>query len=160
VLSPGSAAGLSQSTSSQVAGVTSYLWLYFNYQLCSGNDFYQVYRGEYRFHRNDTARTVKYSYHLNTWGRNCSNGQQGFNISPVPTYPCWGPCGNSSSPLWSRTQINSVSWPYLRASTAPDYYWIGQLNEVKVLDNTGYLLGTRCHNNLIDGNTLACPFNF
>jgi len=156
---PGRAAAVEQTGGfSGFNGVSLYLHVYYNQQTVGGNTYYQIYSSTYRFWRSSTSRQVKYAFYLGESGRDESGQNANKNLSTVRGLnPCWGPCGDSTSTLWSRTQTNNVSWPYVTVNT--DLDWIGQNLPVRVY-LSGTHVGDKCANNMVDGTNLVCVFNF
>ena len=160
LLSPMSGvAASSRSSQGSTFGVTGYEWLYYNSQVCSSETFYQLYRWEFRFQRTSETRRANYRGLAKAEGRDCGRFYRKYVVGGDTTtfyIPCWGPCGNSSSPLWSRTQVFSVSnMPYVTAATI-GASWVGAALDVHAYDSNWTEFGSFCLRIVLSG-PVACP---
>lgn len=142
------------SDSNTTYGVTQYQWLYYNSQYCGNATRFQIYRWEFRWKRIDTARNAKYQGRVGAEGLDCQNLYANWSGGPaVGTwyFACWGPCGNSTSPLWSRTQVYSFSnKPYI--GEHPDVGWGGSWLDGRMLDTGGQQWGQICQRLVLFGS--------
>lgn len=155
---PTAAIAASKTDTDTAFGITQYQWLYYNTQSCGGATRYQITDWEHRWYRIDTNRTVRYQGVVGGQGYDCLGHYQNWSAGPKPPNwftPCWGPCGNSSSPNWSRTQVYAFTGkPYLSAQTDQDDS--GSWLDGRMQDLSGHEWGRACQELTLFGSILGC----